>query len=147
MFKKLYMRPYMVTKRRCVWNKTFLLGPIIGIRSFHASFYHFSWCFYICVMTTKASNDVEIIMKVNISLKQLVKQLVKISSWKLRAKTRMHSGRMCTASSLLYGRSPWQRPLWIDTLLDIYSPGTETPQDRDRDPAPFWTESQTRVKT
>ena len=23
------MRPYMATKRRCVWNKTFLLGPIV----------------------------------------------------------------------------------------------------------------------
>ena len=25
----LNMRPYMVIKRRCVWNKTFLLGPIV----------------------------------------------------------------------------------------------------------------------
>ena len=29
MLKELHMRPYMVTKRRCVWNKTFLLGPIV----------------------------------------------------------------------------------------------------------------------
>ena len=26
--EELHMRPYMVTKRRCDWNKTFLLGPI-----------------------------------------------------------------------------------------------------------------------
>ena len=42
MLKDLHIRPYMATKWRCVWNKTFLLGPIIGIRSFRASFHHFS---------------------------------------------------------------------------------------------------------
>ena len=24
-----HMRPYMVSERRCIWNKTFLLGPIV----------------------------------------------------------------------------------------------------------------------
>ena len=40
------MRPYMVTKRRCVWNKTFLLGHFM---------LHFIM-FLIRQMTTKASN-------------------------------------------------------------------------------------------
>ena len=34
--------PYMIIKRRCVWNKTFLLGPLYGIGSLHASFHKFS---------------------------------------------------------------------------------------------------------
>ena len=33
---------YMVKRRRCVWNKTFLLVPLYGIRPFHAQFQHFS---------------------------------------------------------------------------------------------------------
>ena len=34
MLKELHMRPYMVTERSCVWNKTFLLGPIVWNKVF-----------------------------------------------------------------------------------------------------------------
>ena len=49
--------PYMVIKRRCVWNKTFLLVPLYRIKSFHAPFHLFSQRFYIHVISTKASNE------------------------------------------------------------------------------------------
>ena len=88
--------------------------------------------------------------------------------------TRMHSSRMHTAWTLLYGgggRSPWQRPPWTEIPLDRDPPGqrpswtepplTETPLDReppslDRDPPgqrppgqrpPCVTEWHTGVKT
>ena len=41
--------------------------------------------------------------------------------------TRMHSSRMCTACSLLYGGSPWRRPPWMGIPL---LPWTETPWQR-----------------
>ena len=53
MLKELHMRPYMVTKRRCVWNKTFLLGPIVWNKVIS---YFISPRFYIHQMTTKAGN-------------------------------------------------------------------------------------------
>ena len=46
---------------------------------------------------------------------------------KMISKTRMYSSRMCTAYSLLYGGSPWQRPPLTGTPLNIDLPWTETP--------------------
>ena len=50
--------PYMVIKGRCVWNKTFLLVPLCRIMSFHVPVHLFSQCFYICVISAKAGNQV-----------------------------------------------------------------------------------------
>ena len=38
-------------------TKHFYWVPLYGIRSFHASFHHFSQCFFIRQITVKASND------------------------------------------------------------------------------------------
>ena len=39
--EELHMRPYMITKRRCVFNKTFLLGPyMLGHFMLHFTTFH-----------------------------------------------------------------------------------------------------------
>ena len=51
------MRLYMFPIRRCVWNKTFLCDPIVWNKVILCFIHHFSQCFYIREMPTKASND------------------------------------------------------------------------------------------
>ena len=50
------MRPYVVTERRCVWNKTFLLGPIVWNKVISCFISPHFIMFLIREMTTKASN-------------------------------------------------------------------------------------------
>ena len=53
-----YTRPNMVTKRRCVWKKTFLLGPIVWNKVISCFISPLFIIFlYIHDMPTKASND------------------------------------------------------------------------------------------
>ena len=52
--EELHTRPYMVTKRRCVWNKTFPLSHLI------LHFTTFIMFLYIHEMTTKAHNVTQI---------------------------------------------------------------------------------------
>ena len=47
----------MVIKKVCLEQNMSWLVQLHGIRSFHAPFHLFSQCFYIRVMSTKASND------------------------------------------------------------------------------------------
>ena len=55
-----HARPYMVTQRRCVWNKTFLLGPIVCnmvISCILPLFIMFLCVHQIPATPTKASNE------------------------------------------------------------------------------------------
>ena len=62
MLKELDMRPYMVTKRRYVQNKTFLLGPIVWNKVILCCISPlFIMFLYIREMATKTSNEVAII--------------------------------------------------------------------------------------
>ena len=53
-----FNRPYMVIKKVCLEQNISQLVQLHGIRSFHAPFHLFSQCFYIRVISTKASNVV-----------------------------------------------------------------------------------------
>ena len=57
MLKDDQTRPNMVTKRRCTWNKTFLLGSIVRNKVISCFISPLSKCFYIRVMPIKASNE------------------------------------------------------------------------------------------
>ena len=46
----------MVIQKVCLEQNISRLVQLHGIRSFHAQFHLFSQCFYICVISTKASN-------------------------------------------------------------------------------------------
>ena len=53
----MFNRPYMVIKKVCLEQNISWLVQLHGIRSFHAPFHLFSQCFYIRVVSTKASNE------------------------------------------------------------------------------------------
>ena len=54
--EEFHTRPYMVTKRRCVWNKTLLLGPTVWNKAISFFISPFIHNVSLYEMPTKASN-------------------------------------------------------------------------------------------
>ena len=72
MLKELHMRPYIVTQGRCVWNKTFLLGPIVWnkvISCFTSPL--FIMFLYMREMATKDSNVIFVVVPQNVPVNRL----------------------------------------------------------------------------